>query len=65
MVCKRGHSIWHQTNFVIDGKLKKRCDYIMGYKLRGDSLTKVIFCGELPLGESLPPTYISLTELSI
>ncbi len=62
-MCKRGHSDWHQVKYA--GKKRKRCDYIMGYKMRGDSRTKVIFCGDLKKGAKLPATYIPLAEVGL
>lgn len=66
MICKRGHGKFFQTNFIQqDGTIKIKCDYIMGYKMKGDSGTRVILCGDLKIGDSLPITYIALTEISI
>lgn len=65
MTCKRGHSDWFIMNRIQDnGKIKKHCSYILGYKMVGDQGTDVIECGDLRKGSKLPKTYQAVTELT-
>lgn len=62
LTCKRGHGNWFIQNIIQpSGKIKKCCTYIMGYKMKGDSGTRVVFCCDAK--GSLPSGYIPLTEL--
>ena len=62
MTCKRGHSKWFEQGFILlDGKIKKCCTFIMGYKMKGDSGTDVVFCCDVK--DNLPSGYMSLTEI--
>jgi len=56
MICKRGHGKWFQTKRV--GRKTKFCDYIMGYKMKGDQGTRVIYCGDLRKGSKIPDGWI-------
>ena len=57
--CKRGHSGWHKTRFIMDnGKDKNKCDYIIGYRLKeGKGSEQSLMCGDLPFGDELPVGY--------
>jgi len=33
------------------------CDFILGYKMVGDSGTSVLYCGDLPEGRTIPAEY--------
>ncbi len=64
MVCKRGHSTKMEQKFVLpNGKTRKKCTYIMGYKMKGDQGTRVIFCGDMK--DKLPVGYIPLDNTNI
>lgn len=63
MTCKRGHGKWFQIKRILsNGKTKKHCDFIMGYKMKGDSGTVAITCSDLRKGKKLPEGIIPLTE---
>ena len=63
MTCKRGHSDWFIVNRIKpDGKIKKHCTYMLGYRMIGDQGTNVIECGDLRKNQKLPPTHVPLTE---
>jgi len=57
--CKRGHSTWHKQRFVqANGKIKIKCDYIIGYRLKeGQGSKQTIICGDLPIGSPMPKDY--------
>jgi len=49
-----------------NGKIKIKCDYIIGYRLvEGKGSKQSLICGDLPIGESLPREYTAIGDVTL
>jgi len=56
--CKRGHGAFFLS--LRDGK--DFCEYILGYRMEGDSDTKVLYCGDLPIEKPFPGEFQKIAK---